>query len=68
MNIGEIEKAVRSGFSSEEIKSRIVSEGPVALADVLGELEARKAAETLTGRAVELESELKVQQATNGWI
>ena len=68
MHIGEIEKAVRIGLADEQLKARIVSEGPVALTDVLDELEARRAARTLTGRALEVESELTVQRASNRWL
>ena len=67
MRIGELEQAVREGFANEAMKARVVSEGPVALSDVLNELEARKAARTLTGRITEIESELVVQRAANGW-
>ena len=67
MRMAEIERAVRAGFSDKELRSRIVTEGPVALTDVLEEMEARRAARTLTGRVVELESELIVQRASNGW-
>jgi acyl-coenzyme A synthetase/AMP-(fatty) acid ligase len=68
MRIGEIETAVREGFANEELKARIINEGPVALSDVLDELKAREAARTLTGRVHELESELVVQRASNGWL
>ena len=68
MRIGDIEKAVRSGLADEELKARIVNEGPVALADIMEEMEARKAARTLTGRVTELESELTVQRASNAWF
>ena len=67
MRIAQIEQAVRAGFTDEELRVRIVTEGPVALTDVLEELEARRAARTLTGRVVELESELIVQRASNAW-
>jgi hypothetical protein len=68
MRISDIEQAVRAGLADEELKARIVNEGPVALSDIFMEIEAREAARTLTGRAVEMDSELKVQRATNGWI
>jgi hypothetical protein len=68
MHISEIESAVRTGLVDGDLKARIVNEGPVALSDLLAEREAREAALTLTGRVTELESELKVQRATNGWI
>jgi hypothetical protein len=68
MRISEIEQAVRAGLADKELKARIVNEGPVALSDVLVEIEAREAARTLTGRVVEMDSELKVQRATNGWL
>jgi hypothetical protein len=68
MRISEIEQAVRAGLADKQLKARIVNEGPVALSDVLMEMEARDAARTLTGRVVELDSELKVQRATNGWL
>ncbi|MDA1035505.1 MAG: hypothetical protein O3B65_01325 [Chloroflexi bacterium] len=67
MRINEIEKVVREGLASDEIRARIVNEGPVALSDIFEELEAREAARTLTGRAVEIESELTVQRASMGW-
>ena len=67
MRINEIEKVVREGLASDELRARIVNEGPVALSDILEELEAREAARTLTGRAVEIESEIKVQRATEKW-
>jgi hypothetical protein len=68
MRISEIENAVRAGLADQELKARIVNEGPVALSDIMSEFEAREAARTLTGRSVEIESELKVQRATSGWI
>ena len=68
MRISEIENAVRAGLADEELKARIVNEGPVALSDIMSELEAREAARTLTGRSIEVESELKVQRAANGWV
>lgn len=68
MHISEIENAVIAGLADADLKARIVNEGPVALSDILAEREAREAATTLTGRVTELESELKVQRATNGWI
>ena len=68
MRISEIESAVRAGLADEEIKARIVNEGPVALSDILSELEAREAAKSLTGRSIEIDSELKVQRTANGWI
>jgi hypothetical protein len=68
MRISEIESAVRAGLADKELKARIVNEGPVALSDILMEIEAREAARTLTGRAIEMDSELKVQRATNGWL
>lgn len=67
MRIGDIEQVVRTGFASEELKARIANEGPVVLSDVLSEMEAREAARTLTGRMAEIESELVVQRAANGW-
>ena len=67
MRISGIESAVKAGLQDAELRARIVNEGPVALSDVLEELEAREAARTLTGRVVEIESELKVQRASNGW-
>jgi len=68
MHISEIENAVMAGLADADLKARIVNEGPVALSDVLAERDAREAALTLTGRVAELESELKVQRATNGWL
>ena len=68
MRINEIEKVVREGLASDEFRARIVNEGPVALSDILEELEAREAARTLTGRAVEIESELTVQRAEARWL
>lgn len=68
MRISEIEQAVRTGLANTELKARIVNEGPVAISDMLIEIEAREAAQTLTGRAIEMDSELKVQRATNGWL
>jgi len=59
---------VRAGLADKELKARIVNERPVALSDIMSEFETREAARTLTGRAIEVESELKVQRATNGWI
>lgn len=67
MRINEIEKVVREGLASDELRARIVNEGPVALSDIIGELEAREAARTLTGRVVEIESELKSQRAADFW-
>ena len=67
MRIGEIEQAVRMGFANDELRARIVNEGPVALTDVLNEAEARNAARTLTGRVVEIESELTVQRSSAAW-
>lgn len=68
MRISDIEQAVRAGLADKELKARIVNEGPVALSDVFMEIEAREAARTLTGRAIEMDSELKVQRATNAWL
>ena len=68
MRISELEQAVRTGLADQELKARIVNEGPVALSDILQEIDARDAARTLTGRATEMDSELKVQRATNAWV
>jgi hypothetical protein len=68
MRISDIEQAVRAGLADKELKARIVNEGPVALSDVFMDIEAREAARTLTGRAIEMDSELKVQRATNAWL
>ena len=68
MEATKIEEAVRAAFSDEALKSRIVNEGPVVLADVLEELEAREAAKSLGGRIAQLDDELTVQQASDGWI
>ena len=51
---------VRAGLVDKELKARIVNEGSVALSDIMSEFEAREAARTLAGRAIEVESELKV--------
>ncbi len=67
MRIEQIEKVIREGFADEELKARIINEGPVALADLLEEIEARKAAMTLTGRVDEIDGELRVQRASNRW-
>ncbi|MBM3940840.1 MAG: hypothetical protein FJ318_08155 [SAR202 cluster bacterium] len=63
----EMEKAVREAFANRPIPSRIVPEGPVALADVLKEMEGRKAAVTLSGRAARIEGELVAQRAAEAW-
>ena len=67
MHISEIESAVMAGLADEDLRARIVSEGPVALNDILVEIEARKAALTLTGRVDEIEGEIKVQRAASEW-
>jgi hypothetical protein len=41
MRIGETEKAFRARYADEKMRVRIESKGPVALADVLDELDAR---------------------------
>ena len=63
----DVEQAIQSAFSSEDLRARIVNEGPVALSDVLEGLELREAAVTLAGRVKGLESELTVQRATDWW-
>jgi hypothetical protein len=49
MRIGEVELAVRKTHADGKFRARIVNEGPVALADMLNEVQARRAARTLTG-------------------
>ncbi len=68
MSATKLEQAVQAAFTDEALRSRIVSEGPVALADILEELEAREAARSLGGRVTEIEHELVIQRATNGWL
>ena len=68
MEATKMEEAVRAAFGNEALKARIVNEGPVALADVLEELEAREAARSLGGRIAQLDDELTVQRASNGWF
>lgn len=50
----------RAGLADKELKARIVNEGSMALSDIMSEFEAREAAGTLAGRAIEVESKLKV--------
>ncbi len=68
MSATKMERAVQAAFSDEALRARIVNEGPVVLADVLDEIEAREAARSLGGRVEAIEHELVVRGATNGWI
>lgn len=68
MDAVKMEAAVRAAFSSEALKARMVNEGPVALVDVLEELEAREAAKSLGARVDQLDHELTVQRAANAWL
>ena len=63
----DVERAIQSAFSSEDLRARIVNEGPVALSDVLKELELRQAATTLAGHVKALDSELAAQRAVDFW-